>query len=122
MIELNELLGVLGLVLIVKGLPTLLSPGWVHRLIELVLQWPPRRIRAIGLLFFVLGGSLLFAGGVVAALGLLLMLGALVLLVSPETWKRIAGPMARWEPRRLRLLGLVAVIVGVGLGVVVWYP
>ena len=122
MIELNELLGALGLILVVKGLPTLLSPGWVRRLIELMLQWPPRRIRAIGLLFFVLSGPLLFVDGVVAALGVLLMFGALLLLTSPETWKRIAGPMARWGQPRLRLVGLVTVIVGVGLGVFVWYP
>ena len=122
MIELNELLGALGLILVVKGLPTLLSPGWVRRLIERMLQWPPQRIRVVGLLFFVLGGLLLFAGGVVAAVGLLLMLGALFLLTNPEVWKRIVGPMARWEQRRLRLVGLVTVIVGVGLGVFVWYP
>ena len=46
------------------------------------------------------------------ALCLVVVFEGLVLFAAPNAWQRMAAELAQWEPKRLRLYGGVAVIVG----------
>ncbi|HET9483854.1 MAG TPA: DUF2065 family protein [Xanthomonadales bacterium] len=46
------------------------------------------------------------------ALCLVAVFEGLVLFAVPRAWQRMAADLAQWEPRRLRVYGGVAVVVG----------
>jgi uncharacterized protein YjeT (DUF2065 family) len=56
------LLTLLGLVLVLEGMPWFLSPGRVKRLLRTILAAPDRSLRAVGLLFMLAGLLLVFLG------------------------------------------------------------
>jgi len=35
-----------------------------------------------------------------------------VLFAAPRTWQRMAADLSQWDPRRLRVYGGVAVLIG----------